>query len=90
MAIGKVRIGGASGFWGDSQTAIPQLLRGGDVQFIVFDYLAELTMSLLAAARARNPEMGWAGDFVEQLRPHLTEISRRGIRLVSISSCYRR
>lgn len=83
MAIGKVRIGGASGFWGDSQTAIPQLLQGGDVQFIVFDYLAELTMSLLAAARARNPEMGWAGDFVEQVRPHLAEISRRGIRLVS-------
>lgn len=83
MAVGKVRIGGASGFWGDSQTAIPQLLQGGDVQFIVFDYLAELTMSLLAAARARNPDMGWAGDFVEQLRPHLTEISRRGIRVVS-------
>ncbi len=79
----RVRIGGASGFWGDSQTAVPQLVEKGDVQFIVFDYLAEMTMSLLAAARARNPEMGWAGDFVEQLRPHLASIRGRGIRLVS-------
>lgn len=83
MAADSIRIGGASGFWGDSQTAVPQLLQGGDVQFIVFDYLAELTMSLLAAAQAKNPEMGWAGDFVEQLRPHLSEIARRNIKLVS-------
>lgn len=83
MAASTVRIGGASGFWGDSQTAVPQLLRGGNVQFMVFDYLAELTMSLLAAAQAKNPELGWAGDFVEQLRPHLAEIAGRGIKLVS-------
>ncbi len=83
MTAPSVRIGGASGFWGDSQTAVPQLLRAGKVQFIVFDYLAEMTMSLLAAARAKQPEMGYAGDFVTQLRPHLGEAMRQGVKLVS-------
>ena len=83
MTQPSVRIGGASGFWGDSQTAVPQLLRAGQVQYIVFDYLAEMTMSLLAAARAKQPEMGYAGDFVTQLRPHLAEAMRQGVKLVS-------
>ncbi len=83
MTLASVRIGGASGFWGDSQTAVPQLLGAGKVRFIVFDYLAEMTMSLLAAARAKQPEMGYAGDFVTQLRPHLFEAMRQGVKLVS-------
>ena len=83
MALSTVRIGGASGFWGDSQTALPQLLHAGNVQFIVFDYLAELTMSLLAAARAKQPEMGYAGDFIAQLRPNLGEVLSQGVKLVS-------
>jgi hypothetical protein len=83
VTLSSVRIGGASGFWGDSQTAVPQLLGAGTVQFIVFDYLAEMTMSLLAAARVKQPEMGYAGDFVTQLRPHLGEAMRQGVKLVS-------
>jgi hypothetical protein len=42
-----------------------------------------MTMSLLAAARAKRPEMGYAGDFVEQLRPHLGEVLRQRVKLVS-------
>lgn len=83
MSTETVRIAGASGFWGDSQVAIPQLLRDRELKFIAFDYLAEVTMSLLAAARARNRDAGWARDFVEQVAPHLGEIARRRIRLVS-------
>jgi hypothetical protein len=83
MTETRVRIGGASGFWGDSQVAVPQLLRGGHVQYLVFDYLAELTMSLLASARAKRPEMGYAGDFVELMRSNLPEIMRQGVRIVS-------
>ena len=46
----KLRIGGASGFWGDSVIATPQLLNGNDLDFIVYDYLAEITMSIMAVS----------------------------------------
>jgi Acyclic terpene utilisation family protein AtuA len=79
-----VRIGGASGFWGDSSVAVPQLVRRAKVDYITFDYLAELTMSILVAAKAKDPAAGWAKDFVEiALEGMLREIAERGIRLLS-------
>ncbi|KAI5086779.1 hypothetical protein C0J45_23009, partial [Silurus meridionalis] len=50
----SVRVGCASGFWGDTATAVPQLLHGGKLDFLVFDYLSEITMSLLTAAKAKR------------------------------------
>jgi Acyclic terpene utilisation family protein AtuA len=79
-----IRIAGASGFWGDSSVAVPQLVRRAQVDYITFDYLAELTMSILAAARAKDPDAGWATDFVHTaLAGMLPEIAERGIRLLS-------
>src|SRR3954453_1345998 len=78
-----VRIGGASGFWGDSMENAAQLVHRGDIDFLVFDYLAEITMSLLARIRARKPELGYVPDFIEQVVPLLPEIRKRGIRVVS-------
>lgn len=79
-----VRIGGASGFWGDSMLGAPQLVNSGQIDYLVFDYLAETTMSLLAAARARKPEMGYATDFVDiAMKLVLPEVMRRGIKVVA-------
>jgi hypothetical protein len=79
-----VRIGGASGFWGDSSVGAPQLVAQGRLDYLVFDYLAELTMSILAAARAKKPELGYATDFVDvTMRAILRDVANRGIRVVS-------
>ncbi len=79
-----VRIGGASGFWGDSSVGAPQLVASGQVDYLAFDYLAELTMSILAAARMKKPELGYATDFVGvTMRAVLADVVARGIRVVS-------
>lgn len=80
----RVRIGCASGFWGDTATSVPQLVYGGKLDFLVFDYLSEITMSLLTAAKAKIPNMGYAPDFVQvALCPFINDIHRKGIRVVS-------
>lgn len=78
-----VRIGGASGFWGDTAIAVPQLL-GAELDYLVFDYLAEVTMSILAAQRAKDPAAGYATDFVQiMMREALPMLKQRGIRVVA-------
>ena len=83
MTRETVRVGCASAFWGDSTAGAEQLVRHGNIDFLVFDYLAEITMSLLARARARKPELGYVPDFVEAIAPLLPEIKQKGIRIVS-------
>jgi hypothetical protein len=84
MSERVIRIGGASGFWGDSELAVPQLLQGGEVDYLAFDYLAELTMSILSRARAKNPLAGYAADFVNvAMRGSIKEIAARGIKVLS-------
>nr|XP_040037373.1 uncharacterized protein LOC120822080 isoform X5 [Gasterosteus aculeatus aculeatus] len=79
-----VRIGCASGFWGDTAASVPQLIHGGALDFLVFDYLSEITMSLLTAAKSKTPNLGYAPDFVHvALAPFINDIHRKGIRVVS-------
>lgn len=80
----QIRIGSASGFWGESDMAVPQLLKDGRLDYLVFDYLAEVTMSILARARAADANMGYATDFVTSvLRKNLTEIARQNINVIA-------
>jgi len=80
----SIRIGGASGFWGDSVVATPQLLNGNNLDFIVYDYLAEITMSIMARARAKDPEKGYAIDFVSSvLKLNLRQIADQKIKILS-------
>jgi len=79
-----VKIGGASGFWGDTAIAVPQLLGAAELDYLVFDYLAEVTMSILAAQRAKDPAAGYATDFVQiMMKEALPTLKRRGIRVVA-------
>jgi len=90
-----VRIGGASGYWGDSAEAPKQFLLKGEVDYLAFDYLAEVTMSILARARARSEDAGYALDFVTMIAPLLPEIAARGVKVganaggVNLDACRR-
>ena len=79
-----IRIGGATGYWGEADLALPQFLAEEHMDFIVFDYLAEITMSIMARAKASDPEKGYATDFVTAIvAPHLEQIATSGVKLIS-------
>lgn len=79
-----VRIGGAGGFLGDSSVAAPQLLRGGNLDYMILDYLAEATMSSLGQLRAARPDQGFARDFTEWVwKDNLRELKAQGVKIVT-------
>ena len=75
----KIKIGCASAFWGDTSSAARQLVEKGDIDYLVSDFLAEMTMSILAGSKKNNPKMGYATDFIDQLSPLLKMIISKNI-----------
>ena len=81
--VSPVRVAGASGFWGDDLEAPVRQVEEGPIDYLVMDYLAEVTMSILHKQRARNPEAGYAGDFVSLMERIFPACLERGIRVVA-------
>ena len=77
-----LRIGNASGFYGDRFAAMREMLEGGPLHVLTGDYLAELTMLLLARDRAKDPELGYAKTFPKQLEHCLGTALERGVKIV--------
>lgn len=79
-----VRIGCGAGFWGDSPEGPAQLVRSGEIDYLVMDYLAEITMSILARMKAKRGDLGYATDFVTMvMKPLAREIADKRIRVVT-------
>jgi Acyclic terpene utilisation family protein AtuA len=78
-----VRIGNASGFYGDRLAAMRDMVEGGPVDVVTGDYLAELTMLILWKARRKDPSAGYARTFLTQLEQVLGTALDRGIRIVT-------
>ena len=79
----RVRVGNASGYWGDDPDALYRQLTQGHLDYITLDFLAEVTMSILQKQRARSPQLGYATDFLEQMRVCLPVIEETGTRIIS-------
>lgn len=80
---GKIRLGAGSGFWGDAMDPAIDLLEGGDLDYMCFDFLAELTMALLQRQKARDPAKGYVPDAVDYMSKMMATARARGTRLVS-------
>ncbi|MFI6261301.1 acyclic terpene utilization AtuA family protein [Micromonospora sp. NPDC051006] len=78
-----IRIGNASGFYGDRFTAWREMLDGGELDVLTGDYLAELTMLILGRDRLRDPGLGYAKTFLRQLEETLGTALDRGVRIVT-------
>jgi hypothetical protein len=77
-----IRIGNCSGFYGDRFAAMREMLDGGQLDVLTGDYLAELTMLILARDRLRDPELGYAKTFLRQMEECLGRAADRGVRIV--------
>lgn len=79
-----VKIGCASGFWGDTNTAAFQLVHLAELDYLVFDYLSEITMSIMAKAMLRDANHGYALDFVSRvMAPLIEKIATKKIKVIS-------
>ena len=77
-----IRIANCSGFFGDRMSALAEVVSGGPVDVVTGDYLAEVTMTILAKQRRKNPELGYVPTFLGQLPAAMGTIVQKGIKVV--------
>ena len=78
-----LRIGNASGYWGDDLGVLKRQVEGGPVDVITMDFLAEITMSILQKQLSRNPSAGYARDFVDQMREVMASAMEKDVTIIS-------
>ncbi|MEU6403107.1 acyclic terpene utilization AtuA family protein [Streptomyces sp. NPDC046985] len=81
--MNPLRVGNASGFYGDRFDAMREMLTGGELDVLTGDYLAELTMLILGRDRLKDPDAGYARTFLRQLEECLGLAHERGVRIVA-------
>ena len=79
----RIIIANCGGFWGDDPAAPRRQVEGGPINYLVMDYLAEVTMAILQKQRARKPDSGYPADFLSHLRDVLPACVQRGIRIIT-------
>lgn len=79
----SIRIASGQGFWGDLPNAPINQVRKGPIDYLVMDYLAEVTMSIMQKQKVRNSDYGYARDFVDVVSEILPDIAERGIKVIS-------
>src|SRR6266851_2350263 len=79
----KIRIAAGQGFWGDLPEAPVRQVEGGPIDYLMLDYLAEVTMSIMQKQRARDPAAGYAKDFVPLMKQILPACVKRNIRVTA-------
>lgn len=79
----KVRVASGQGFWGDLLTAPVDQVRNGPIDYLMLDYLAEVTMSIMQKQRSRDPQVGYAKDFVALMREILPDCVEKNIKVLS-------
>ena len=78
-----VRVASGQGFWGDWLEAPRRQVEGGSVDYLMLDYLAEVTMSILQKQKERDPRMGYARDFIGAIESVLPAVTGRGVRVIA-------
>lgn len=78
-----VRVAAGQGFWGDWIEAPRRQVEGGPIDYLMLDYLAEVTMSILQKQKARDPMAGYARDFIDAMDSVLPAVAERGVRVIA-------
>ena len=78
-----IRVAAGQGFWGDWLEAPRRQVEGGTIDYLMLDYLAEVTMSILQKQKERDPSMGYARDFVGAMESVMTAVADRGVKVIA-------